>query len=255
MPTKRCMEEVIVSVPETKVFDSEAEVLAGLAAALIEKMEGACRDQRYFRLMLGGGKTQEKLNNYIVNQGYGLDFWDSMVVCFSDERCVQVTSARSNYGMIWRTLGAPLGLTRDQFVGIPVRRGQHEAAMEYDLTLRRLQDLGRGGTLVDLALLGLGEDGHTASLFPYSKSVKEGSALAVMAGEGPEGLPRVTVTYSALSLAGEVWMMGVGHRKRAAVQKILHGPDDCDACPARGVFGARRREVLWMDRAAAAQDN
>jgi 6-phosphogluconolactonase len=168
--------------------------------------------------------------------------WSGVELWWIDERCVPPADGRSNYRMIREALLD--GLARGP--AIHRVRGElppDEAADEYDAALV--------GVTLDLALLGIGPDGHTASLFPNAPTleVTDRRAVAVEAGMEPL-VPRVTMTRPVLGAAGEMVYLVTGENKAEAVECAFSQPPS-PATPASLVRG--RKTVAILDRAAAAR--
>jgi 6-phosphogluconolactonase len=166
--------------------------------------------------------------------------WRDVDVWFADERCVEPSDERSNYRLVRETLLDALAIPPN----LHRIRGEHEpeqAAADYDAELR--------DTGLDLVLLGIGADGHTASLFPNAPSLDERDRLAVAAEAGLDPLvPRVTLTIPAIARAELALYLVTGEEKAEAVKRAFHddpGPDT----PASLVRG--RRTIAVLDAAAA----
>jgi 6-phosphogluconolactonase len=168
--------------------------------------------------------------------------WSGVELWWVDERCVPPADGRSNYRMIREALLD--GLARGP--EIHRVRGElppDEAADEYDAALV--------GVTLDLALLGIGPDGHTASLFPNAPTLEVTDRRAVAAEAGMEPLvPRVTMTRPVLGAAGEMVYLVTGENKAEAVERAFGQPPS-PATPASLVRG--RQTIAILDRAAAAR--
>jgi 6-phosphogluconolactonase len=169
--------------------------------------------------------------------------WSGVELWFADERCVPPDDRLSNYRLLRETL-----LT--ELFQPPVVRRVHgelppiEAARTYDEQI--------SGIPLDLALLGIGPDGHTASLFPGSPALDERERAAVPAEPRFEPfVPRVTLTIPALSAAALVLFLVVGEDKAEAVARAFGG-EPGPATPASLVRSAEGRTVAVLDQAAAA---
>jgi len=170
--------------------------------------------------------------------------WSGVELWFADERCVPPEDERSNYRLVHETLV-------DGLFQPPILRRIHgelpplEAAAAYDEQARGLE--------LDLALLGLGPDGHTASLFPHSPLLEERERAAVAAEPGFEPfVPRVTLTIPVLSAAAVVLFLVTGEEKADAVARAFAGEPDA-ATPASLVRSERGRTTAVLDRAAASR--
>jgi 6-phosphogluconolactonase len=168
--------------------------------------------------------------------------WREVELWFVDERCVPPDDERSNYRLVRETLldglAVPPHLHR-----IRGERPPEEAAAAYDEELR--------GAALDLALLGIGADGHTASLFPSSPALDERERLAIVAEAGLEPfVPRVTMTIPALAQAALALYLVTGAEKAEAVERAFRAEPSRET-PASLVRG--RRTVAVLDAAAASR--
>jgi 6-phosphogluconolactonase len=214
-------------VKDLKVLDDSAEVAAAAARLIADALGGGART-----LVLAGGSTPKRCYELLA----GMDVvWGRVTVLFGDERCVPPTDAESNYRMVREALldrVAPANVHR-----MPGELGAEEAAAEYDRLLGRLG-------LLDLLLLGVGPDGHTASLFPGRPEVDaEGWAVAVH--DAPKPPPdRVSLTLGTLQAAHRVLVLATGADKAAAVAKAQRGDVPAGMIP----------HAEWLvDRAAAGE--
>jgi 6-phosphogluconolactonase len=158
-------------------------------------------------------------------------------VFFVDERCVPPDHEASNYKLVRDTVG-------DQVAGIARVLGEEEperAADAYELALR---DALGDRPLFDVMVLGMGPDGHTASLFPGAPELDESARLAVATRDAHDGYRRVTLTFPVINAARQRLFIVTGEDKRDAVERVAHGED----LPA-----ARVADALWLlDSEAAA---
>ena len=170
--------------------------------------------------------------------------WSGVEVWWGDERCVPPDDERSNYALARRTL---LDALRAQPTAVHRIRGEldpEEAACEYDAALR--------GIRLRLNLLGIGPDGHTASLFPHAPGLQERERLAIAAEPGLEPrVMRVTMTPPMLANADTVLFLVTGESKSEAVALAFGGVASA-ATPASLVRSAGGRTLVVLDRAAAA---
>jgi 6-phosphogluconolactonase len=169
-------------------------------------------------LVLAGGSTPREA--YEAAAARGAD-WSRATIWFGDERCVEPTDERSNYGMVKASLLDRLSGGAPRVHRILGERGPASAAEAYEQELRAA-----GPPEFDVVLLGLGPDGHTASLFPDQASLSEREHLAIgveQAGLEPF-VPRVTLTFPALGSGREVVFLVSGQSKAGAVAAAF-GPD------------------------------
>ncbi len=224
----------------------DAEALAARAAEIIA---GRVRVARYpFRLLLAGGSTPRAAYQLLAQMD--LD-WDCTELFFGDERFVPPDHPDSNYRMVRESLLATGRVQPRKLLAIPTDGTPESAAARYDETLRQQYGAGtleKGVPLFHLTLLGLGDDGHTASLLPGQPVLRERTRWAAAVPRGrPE--PRITVTYPALESSELIMFLVTGTAKRDALAQARGG-----ALPAGGI--KPQGDVLWLvDRAAAGEDD
>jgi 6-phosphogluconolactonase len=210
---------------EFKVLDTPEEVAAAGAAAIAQALQGGSRT-----LVLAGGSTPARCYQLLSDLEVE---WGRVTVLFGDERCVQPDHPDSNYRMARETLldrVAPATVHR-----MPAELGPEEGASEYSTIVSALAPL-------DVVILGVGEDGHTASLFP-NHPVLEAQGLVAGVRNSPKPPPeRVTLTLAALRGARQVIILATGAGKANAIAMAKR-----QEVPSGMIAGAR-----WLiDRAAA----
>ena len=178
-------------------------------------------------IALSGGETAEEC--YAAVRALGPD-WSRVDVFMSDERFVPPSHPDSNEGMARRVL---LDHVRPRAIHSMFREGPIEdAAVAYD-------DLVRAAPSIDIVHLGLGPDGHTASLFPGSPALDERSRFVVATGDSRHPLPRLTFTFPGIARARLAVVTVAGPEKRDAIERIWAGAD----LPAAHI---RAERVLWL---------
>ncbi len=202
--------------------------------------EAAIRDRGRFLLVLAGGKTPEAAYSLLsqADRAAAIE-WTKVFVFLGDERMVPASDPASNFGMAQRSLLGRVPIPADQI--FPVRtagRSAAEAAAEYDADLRRFFAADSGNApRFDLILLGMGEDGHTASLFPHAAALDVDNAWATWSPPGvlPPPVNRVTLTYPAINSARQAVFAVAGEKKAPALREILEGKPSRAVRPAAGV--------------------
>ena len=231
----------------TSVFVAPTPDEAALAAS--DRLRTAIDDAREARgaahIALAGGETPRRTYELLAAQ---IDDWTGVEIWFGDERAVGPDDPESNYRMAQETL-----LTGDDGPGvnrIEGERGAEGAAGAYASLLEERVPLERRVPVLDLALQGLGPDGHTASLFPGNPAV-EADGICVAVHDAPKPPPdRITLTVPVLRAARSIVFLATGDEKADAVRRLLGGPDP--AVPS-SLLGGERTEVI-VDRAAAPPD-
>jgi 6-phosphogluconolactonase len=220
----------------------DAGALAQRAADLIaERLKSA---QAPFRMVLSGGSTPRATYELLAHKAID---WRCVELFFSDERLVPPDHPDSNYRMVRETLLAGPKVNPLKLLAIPTDGSSLSAADRYDEILRQQYGasvLEPGVPLFHLTLLGLGDDGHTASLLPGQPVLQERSRWAAVVPEGRRE-PRITLTYPALESSALIIFLVSGAAKRDALAQARGG-----ALPAGGL--KPMGDVLWLVDAEAA---
>jgi len=240
--------------PTINIYDSKVVFFALLAVHFLESIISRQETGSSFSAILGGGRTPKMLNQIIEElaktEVQTID-WNRVYIYFSDERCVPPDHPDSNFKLIFDTLTEPLGIPPTNVFRILGEAGPEKAAADYHDKLSKFrgqQDM----PVFDLALLGLGADGHTASLFPHSPALKEFKKFAAPGGRGPEGWERVTVTIPVFNAAKKVCFIAVGAEKANAVQQLIRGTYDPTQLPAQAIRPPKGELVYWLDSSITA---
>ena len=200
--------------PDIVVADTVATLVETAAGSIRALAADAIADRGRFRIALAGGSTPRALYPHLVT---GID-WTRTDVFFGDERAVPPDDPQSNYRMARETLLEPARVPEANVFRWRAEAADLEAAArDYEQALRA-----RGAPpWIDLALLGLGPDGHTASLFPGTSALAVEDRLAVAVEVPQLATRRLTLTYPALLGAKHVMFLVTGAEKRAALANVL----------------------------------
>jgi 6-phosphogluconolactonase len=235
--------------PQARVF-ATADALASEVADWI--VARAQQQSRRFALCLSGGETPKRLYERLAAPSRRDRFpWDRAHFFWGDERAVPRGDPRSNFRAAWEALLQHAPVPPGHIHAIPTeQRSAAAGAAEYEAMLKRFygaDTLVPGQPLFDLTLLGLGADGHIASLFPGSPALAETERWVVPA-VGADGLDRITLTYPALESSAATAFLFVGECKRDVLARALDGDPTLPVTRLRPAG-----PVYWFaDRAAAA---
>lgn len=202
-------------------------------------------------VMLAGGDTPRGTYELLAGKPLRDQVpWAGVHLFWGDERCVSPDDPRSNASMVRRALIDRVSIPAGQVHPIQCDGDPRGAADEYEELLRRFF----AGTAprFDMVLLGLGEDGHTASLFPDSQALEERLRWASVARRADEEIVRVTLTPPLINQADLVVFLVAGEDKAAILREVLEEHPDPRSRPARMIV-PERGEVLWMVDMAAAR--
>lgn len=215
------------------VYESGPSYVWNATNRIAEILRAAVQDHDMATLALSGGSTPQAIYQLLSTDCKDVIDWDHTTVLLGDERFVPYEDPQSNFGMIQKCLLS--GVKPAQVLPIPTNLASAQACAEaYEQTLR--QTLDKDGR-IDLVLLGLGEDGHTASLFPGAPSLDDYIRWVTWSHPGtlPPPVDRITLTYEILNNARNVAFLVTGAKKTATLQKILSGEADKKQMPAAGI--------------------
>ena len=240
-------------VPDICIVEHDEKLASEVADFFIRSAEEV--KNRPFRVALSGGSTPSKLYRLLGGADRANRVkWPHVQFYFGDERCVPPSHAESNFKLANDTLFQPLGIDAAQIFRIEGEAGQHDqAARRYEETIR--QQFGTSSPAwprFDLIFLGLGDDGHTASLFPESPALDE-KVRAVVVSESPRGVThRITFTVPLINHARSIVFMVTGLQKAPAVRAVLED-DTVNAThyPAKLIQPIEGHLIWYLDRAAA----
>ena len=235
------------SGPEIVVLEDSTALAREAAERFVRAAASATAARARFAVALSGGKTLLGVFA-ILSQRTDID-WTRVEIFWVDERAVPPTHANSNFGAADVALLQRVPIPAAQVHRMPADAPDLErAAADYEALLRLR--LGHPPRL-DLVILGLGADGHTASLFPRHAALAERRRL-VVATPAPVIAPRLTLTLAAIDAARAVIFLVTGADKQEAVRRTLRAARDVDAFPAQAV-SPEGGVVTWLlDRDAAA---
>jgi 6-phosphogluconolactonase len=235
---------------EILVARDKDELNALAAAKFVEIANSAIANNGRFTVALAGGSTPKSLYRLLA----GAEFkdkidWQRVNFFFGDERYVPPTDAESNFRMAKENLFDLLGTLPENIFRWPTESAAAEqAAEEYETALRNFF---KGSPRFDLVLLGMGADGHTASLFPYTEALTENSRLAVSNWVEKLGVYRLTMTFPLLNSAANIIFLVAGEEKAPVLKEILEGEYGREKYPARGINPENGNLYWLLDKAAA----
>ncbi|HEX6477833.1 MAG TPA: 6-phosphogluconolactonase [Ktedonobacteraceae bacterium] len=207
-----------------------------------------------FTIALSGGTTPRKLYGLLGSEPYRNQIdWKLVHIFWSDERCVPPHSEESNYHLAHEVLLSKISIPAVQVHRMPAETpDRNAAAREYENEMRRVFGT-EGIPNFDLIQLGMGPEGHTASLFPHQPALHEQQRLVVPVSVPKPPPDRLTFTPPLLNAARNVLFLVTGSDKADALHAVLEGPYNPDEYPAQ-IVRPPNGEVTWMvDTAAAAK--
>lgn len=233
-----------------KIFKEEESVLKALADFIVSKSKEAIARQDRFTLALSGGSSPKKLFELLASDAYRDRVeWAKVFFFFGDERYVPLYHKNSNYLMAEKALFEPLAITSEQVFAVNTALPPAQAAQDYEERMR--SHFNDPSCRFDLILLGLGDNSHTASLFPHTKVLHEKKSLVKEIFVDEVNMYRITFTAPLINAARVVAFLVYGSSKAEAVHHILEDATNIEAYPAQ-LIKPVDGEIHWfMDEAAA----
>ncbi len=239
---------------ELVICESPEKLAAGAAERISRAAAESIAARGQFTLCLTGGSTPRKAYTVLARQqGSAAVDWSRTFLFFGDERFVPPNDQRSNYNMARESLLQNARIPADHVFAIPTQvPSPQQAAEEYANTLKTFfGDV--AWPEFDLVLLGLGDDGHTASLFPGAAALRVADRWATSSPPGvlPPPVDRVTLTFPWFNAARQVMFLVSGAKKAAALVDVYEGRVSVEQRPAVGIRPAHGRLVWLVDHAAS----
>jgi 6-phosphogluconolactonase len=237
---------------DIRVFADADDLAEGVAQEFVSLATTAIGDHGQFVVALAGGSTPRAAYTRLASGPYASRVdWSHVVFLWGDERCVPPDHPESNYRMAREALLDHVPVPEQNVFRMLGEEEPMQTADIYEDTLRGL--LGGPIPRIDLAMLGMGKDGHTASLFPGTAAIHEPLRWVVAHHVEKLDAWRVTLTPVVLNGAANVLFVVSGRAKADRLREILEGPYHPDALPAQIVRPSKGRLVWMVDEAAAAR--
>ncbi|MBV9867577.1 MAG: 6-phosphogluconolactonase [Abitibacteriaceae bacterium] len=234
--------DLIVKPTAEEVVQTAAELFVGVSHESI-----AARNR--FSVALAGGSTPRALYQLLASaQWQGHIDWSKTHIFFGDERAVPPDDEQSNYRMARESLLAHIPIAPAHIHRLHGEEANLEAAaQDYERQLRELQ------APLDLVLLGMGDDGHTSSLFPHTPALQEQERWCVATDVAPHEphVRRLTLTYPVLNAAHNIFIIVTGASKAERLRDVLEGASHPLDTPIQGIQPQQGRLVWMLDAAAA----
>lgn len=239
---------------EIRILADGAAIAKRAAQEFVQAAASAVREKGSFNVALAGGSTPKALYSLLVNDPTlrSQVTWDKMHLFFGDERHVLPDHPDSNFRMATEAMIAKSPMKPEQVTRI---KGEYpdagQAALEYEKALREYFKLKNGEyPRFDLVLVGMGNEGHTLSLFPGTKALHADGRIAVRNWVGKLYADRITLTAPAASNAARVIFMATGADKAPALKAVLEGPFEPEQLPAQ-LLQPKNGKLLWLVDTAA----
>ena len=235
------------------IFLDVAAIAQRAAALYVNTAQQAVKDRGVFRVAMAGGSTPKALHALLVAEPFRSQLpFEKMQIFFGDERHVPPDHADSNYRMVNETFISKTPIKPEQVFRIKAELQDTErAALDYEQTLRGQFAL-KPGELprFDLMMLGMGNEGHTLSLFPGTTALRDNGRLVVRTWVGKLYTERITCTAPVANNSAAVLFMIAGADKAPALKAVLEGPNEPEQLPSQLIKPANGKLFFLVDSAA-----
>lgn len=235
-----------------RIFKDKNELSEAAAELFLNAALNAVKNKGRFTVALTGGSSPVLLHDLLSKEPYASQVpWDKTFVFWGDERFVPLTDERSNAKMAFETLLDKVPVPKNQVYPMWADGMDAEAfAAKYEQIIK--DHFGNDPYEFDLILLGMGDDGHTASLFPGTEVLDEKEKIVAGYYLTPQSMYRITLTSPIINSAKQICFLTFGANKAKALYEVLEGERNSVQYPSQ-LIHATNGEVIWMvDEAAAA---
>lgn len=238
---------------EVRVCRDLQDLCRQAAARTVKLVQDAVYRNGWCALVLAGGSTPKALYAFLARDYAGQIPWRQVHLFWGDERYVPHEDSGSNYRMVQESLLRHVSIPAANVHSMPTSFAEPEdAANAYEDTLKGYFD--GPWPRFDLVLLGIGADGHTASLFPGSSAADEQERWVTAVETSADPPRRLTLTFRAINGAANVFFLAAGAAKADAVRCALREAPDLLECPAGGIRPKAGNLTWWLDAAASKFD-
>ena len=244
-----------ISMKELVVCSDVEELNRRTAEQFVQLAKESVAATGRFTVALSGGSTPRALYSLLASQTFlPLVPWGKVYFFWGDERCVPPDHPESNYGMARVTMLEKVPVPKENVYRVRTEKGNAQrVAAEYERILRRFFGFNEGQQpRFDLILLGIGEDGHTASLFPGTAALKETGTVTAQDIQRL-GTHRITLTIPAINQAAHIVFLVSGSSKASILKEVLEGQDQPARLPSQSIQPVEGKLLFLVDRAAASE--
>ncbi len=227
-----------------KIFPT-VEKLAGSFAELLQQNVDMTDDNDFYSIALSGGSTPNKIFRFLSENFEDKINWAKIKIFFGDERCVPPDNEESNYRMANESLLKNISIPKENIFRIKGENNPVKEAARYEEVLKSNLPSLNGIPQFDLVLLGLGEDGHTASIFPNQLNLFYSARLCEVAVHPQTKQKRITLTGKIINNAKHVLFLATGKNKASVLSKIIDVNNSKSAFPA-SLVNPKNGNLTWF---------
>ena len=231
-------------------FETTEEVARAVARVIAVNTNRQERNKRYYNVALSGGNTPKLLFQILASEFSEKIRWEALRLFWVDERCVPPTDQESNYGMTYQNLLKKTYIPVTNIFRMKGENDPSEEAVRYQALLEKELKMKKGIPQLDLVLLGMGDDGHTASIFPDNLALLHADETVAVARHPVSGQMRITLTGKIIRQARQRIFLITGKSKSNVLNEILKNEVPAQKYLAFHILSLPDTEV-YLDREAA----
>lgn len=236
---------------EVKILPKPEKVYEAIAQEIISLIHNST--QEVFHIALSGGNTPKAFFQKLMDSYVDQIAWERLHFWWGDERCVGPDDEQSNYKMTLDFLLSKINIPERNIHRIKGENEPEEEALRYSKEMEACLNSRANDPVFDLIILGLGDDGHTASIFPDQLELFEYKQSCAVAQHPISGQKRITITGNVLNNANQVFFLVTGKNKAIRVSEIMNDSEAAKLLPAYYISPTNGELIWFLDDAAAAQ--
>lgn len=242
---------IMASSTEVKIFAKPKKVARRVAKQVLKMTQKS--PQPRFDIALSGGNTPKKLFKSLVEKHKDTIPWERIHFWWGDERCVSPDDNESNYKLAFDVLFSKIDLPQENIHRIKGENNPDDEAKRYSEEIAANLNHREGIPVFDMVLLGLGEDGHTASIFPGQLNLIDDDRICAVSEHPLTGQKRVTLTGKVINNASRIFFLVTGENKALRISQIMNDDEAAKLLPAYYIVPENGKLIWFIDEAASSQ--
>ena len=235
---------------EIKIFSDAQELAEAFASELYHMVKSS---RQRFDIALSGGSTPKLLFDVLASTYAKKMPWDRIHFWWGDERCVPPTSEESNYGMTQKHLLSKIAMSESQVHRVKGELAPDDAANDYIREIQLHLNERADWPVFDLIILGMGDDGHTASIFPHELELLHSPKICEVATHPDSGQKRVSLTGKVINNANRVYFLVSGKSKAKRISEIMNNKQKASKLPTFYIEPKQGQIIFFLDEEAASE--
>ncbi len=236
---------------EVKIFEKPKKVAKRVAKQILKLTQKS--SQPRFDIALSGGSTPKKLFKILIEKHKEAIPWERIHFWWGDERCVPPDDNESNFKMAFDILFSKIEIPQENIHRIKGENNPEIEAKRYSEEIADSLNLRGGVPVFDMVLLGLGEDGHTASIFPGQLNLIDDERICAASEHPLTGQKRITLTGKVINNASRIFFLVTGENKALRLSEIMNDDEAAKLLPAYYITPENGKLIWYIDEAASSQ--